>query len=250
MAANGQLLIFGKYGQNSAEAYPGVCVGGWVVSLVFYRSHQDIDRWLEALADCDDRVSRGALIMAMMKPFYVKWADRFYRELRQTRYAASTIEKRLPDTTTRSELSCALSKGFDLAIYLGHGRSRGWSGYRGFRWEHVEESRRWTPVGTLVSLSCSALKQDKADSVPAGLNWVMSGRSCAFLGACDAIEIQPLVTIARIMLELLCSSSVHRLDDLLRATDRRVVQLDRLELTANWSRFRLIGNPMQSLNPR
>lgn len=203
-------------------------IGGWVVALVFYRGHADIARWIGALGGFDHRQSRGTLITGMMKPFYVKWADRFHRELRQAHTASAKIERRLPDTTTRSELSARLS--------------------RGFRWEHVEEHAQAAPIGSMISLSCSSLKQDKTASVPLGLSWVMSGRCCAFLGACDAIKVQPLVHIARIMLELLSSQRVAHLDELLRLTAERVAEFNESEVSESWARFRLIGNPLQPLH--
>lgn len=244
----GQLIVFKRYGRAGAERFPPVCIGGWVVALVFYRSPADIARWIGALGGFDRRLCRDTLVMGMMKPFYVKWAERFHRELQGADTAGARIEKRLPDTTTRSELSDLLSRGLKLGIYIGHGRSRGWSGYRGFRWEHVEEHTQSAPIGSMISLSCSSLKQDKVASVPSGLNWIMSGRCCAFFGACDAVKIQPLVHIARIMLELLSSPSVARLDELLRLTAQRVALIDEAEVADNWARFRLIGNPLQPLD--
>lgn len=246
-ANGGRIILFQRYGRREAERFPPVCLEGWLISLVVYRHERDLAAWLLALDRFRSRSPRDAVVLCMMKPFYMRWAERFHRELRGSRYRSAGIQMRGPDTTTKEELAERLSEGCALAIYMGHGRSRGWSGYRGFRWRDVERFDATCPVGALISLSCSSLRQDKARSVPSGLTWVMSGRSCAFFGACGPVEVEPLATIASLLLEALSLPEITRLDELIRCVDAGVRRSADPAVQRNWETFRLIGSADQPL---
>jgi hypothetical protein len=225
-----------------------MCLQGWVISTMVYRNERDITTWLDALDRSRARIPRDVLLMAMMKPLYMRWARRYYDALSGSSYGRDGVEMRLPDRTTKRDLAQRLSEGCALAVYMGHGRSRGWSGYRGFRWADVVAFEPVIPVGALISLSCSSLRLDKTQSIPTGLSWVLSGRACTYLGACDSVEVKPLQRIAALLLGALLRVEVTRLGDVVRYTDEEVRSQNEPALERAWERFRLIGNPCQRLS--
>ena len=136
--------------------------------------------------------------------------------------------------------------GCSLAVYVGHGRSRGWSGYRGFRWSHMENTVQRKPIGTLISFSCSSLKSDKKNSLPFGLQWILSGRACTILASCGSLQLNALKVIGNIFLESVSSPDVSSIDELLFTMNDKIRSLNNPALLKNWGNFRLTGNPFQT----
>ena len=66
------------------------------------------------------------------------------------------------DVIGRDELVEALGCGLGLAIYVGHGRSVGWVGYRGLRARHFD-SFRGEPLGGVVSLCCQTASRHRTE---------------------------------------------------------------------------------------
>lgn len=245
--SKGNVIVFSKYGKRNPSHFPEICIGNFIISLVFYKTHEDISKWINALKIYPKEEAEKALIMGMMKPFYMKWGDQIYDSLRAARYKQNNIAKHLADSTTKLELSKYLSEGSSLAIYVGHGRSRGWSGYRGVRWKDIELFDQKKPIGNLISLSCSSLKQDKEFSLPFGLQWVMEGRCLTFIGSWDEIKIKPLAVITNLLINGISNSEINKVYELLQHVNDQIIELNDSDVLLNWSKFRLIGNPYQML---
>ncbi len=245
--AKGTVIIFSKYGRITAAQFPKICTSDLLISLFFYKTLSDISNWIEAIGNYNESPPNEVLVLGMMKPFYIKWAERVYNCLRNKRYGEEKTSKHLPDITTNIELANQLSQGCILAIYVGHGRSRGWSGYRGFRWSHISRFNQKKPIGTVISLSCNSVKQDKTQSIPLGIQWVMDGRNCVFLGLTGSVKIRPLEEITRILLECLSVLEIRRVDQLILQLNDRIKKLDKPDVNSTWTNFRLIGNPFQAL---
>lgn len=242
---SGNIIVFVKYGRRNPSDFPEICLENYVISLVFYKDFSDITNWIKAVDDFSEKKPEKVLALAMMKPFYMKWGEKIYQCLRKERYAKNIVSKHFGDTTTNLELGKKLSKGCNLAVYVGHGRSRGWSGYRGFRWKHLAINKQLAPIGSLISLSCSSLMHDKEMSLPMGLQLIMEGRSCSFLGTWDAVQIVPLRTITTILLDLFSEDRQQPLGELLYQAHQRIIAIEDPAVTENWFNFRLIGNPFQ-----
>ncbi len=58
------------------------------------------------------------------------------------------------DRIVRRDLLGALRLGPALALYFGHGRAYGWTGYHGLHTRHLVHARG-APVGAMISLTCS-----------------------------------------------------------------------------------------------
>ncbi len=242
---SGTVIILVKYGKREPAHFPKICIGDFLITLVFYKKTEQISNWIYGLKKFEEVKPMKALSLSMMKPLYMNWGEKIYSSLRKSRYAKKDVRKHFPDTTTSHELGRKLSKGCALAIYVGHGRSRGWSGYRGFRLHHLDKFKQIAPIGSLISLSCSSLKKDKKDSLPMGLQLIMEGRSCAFLGTWDAVHIVPLRTITKILLDILSQKSQEPIGQVLQKAHQKIISLNDSHVIENWEKFRLIGNPFQ-----
>lgn len=219
-------------------------VDGVPVGIVAYEDERQLERWFGALGAFRADESR-ILVTAMQKPSYVAWAQRLAQAF-ATDVAPALTSLRLPATTTRDELAALLGDGFRLCLYAGHGRSRGWSGYRGLRWPHLAAVPARGIGGSVVSLSCSALRRDRVLSRPFGLEWIWSGRLCSFLGTVDALRMRSLVRIAGFMLASR-EARPATIGALVCAVHDRVLDAHDEELAADWCRFRLVGHPLQPI---
>jgi len=241
----GNVILFVKYGKRNPSDFPEICVYDLIISLVFYKTMEDITNWMTALNHYSEVQPQKVLALAMMKPLYMKWGEKIYQCLRKHRYNKSHVRRHFADATTNVELGRKLSRGCTLAIYVGHGRSRGWSGYRGFRWRHLEPFRQLVPIGSLISLSCSSLRHDKKESLPMGLQMIMEGRSCAFFGTWDSVHIIPLRTITKILLDIFTYAEEVTIGELISRAHSQVLASNDASVLENWSKFRLIGSPFQ-----
>jgi hypothetical protein len=233
-----------------AHGTPGGALGGAPVvagvplGIVAYEDEAQLQRWFGAIAAYRADESR-VVVTAMQKPSYVAWALRLQNAFAPVA-APGRAELRLPATTTRDELAARLGDGFRLCLYAGHGRSRGWSGYRGLRWPHLAAVEARGVGGSVVSLSCSALRSDRVLSRPFGLEWIWSGRLCSFLGAVDVLRLRSLVRIAGFMLAA-SEARPATIGALVCAVDERVQGARDEELAADWRQFRLVGHPLQPI---
>jgi len=97
-----------------------------------------------------------------------QWEKRFLKMARRT---ASWLQNNIPnrsvfnwtaDRLSGSDMVAGLSYGPGIAIYYGHGRSRGWAGYHGIRAGHFVDP--WPePVGSFLFLCCEAASRADTD---------------------------------------------------------------------------------------
>jgi hypothetical protein len=241
----GGILAICRQGASLIDAAPGPCLDGIPVGVVPAEQARDLTPWLNALRL---KPARSYHVLAMWKPFYLAWGERFVSAL-QVGYgsAEATVMAEFADNTTREALCRSLWQGPQLALYLGHGRSRGWSGYRGFRWHHVAAGDQVRPVGALIALTCDNLKPGRNGEAAFGARWVIEGRATAFLGAIQALDIPALEVIAGFLLGHFSSGLCRTLGEIMAAVDGDVGMCADAAIRQNWSHFRLVGNPLQAL---
>lgn len=246
-AIRGNLIVLASRDKQKPSDFPGLFVDEWLLSLVLFKNLGELENWFGALTNYALNPPQKVFVLGMMKPFYIHWAEKIHACFRKEKRLNGKTSKHLADTTTNSELAEKLSKGCAFAIYVGHGRSRGWSGYRGFRWEHMEKNIQHSPVGTLVSFSCNGLKYDRSSFIPFGLRWVVSGRACTSLTSCGSLKIRPLEKIATTFMECISRTGVLRVDEYLFDINEKLRQMNDPDVVTNWQQFRLIGNPIQMM---
>jgi hypothetical protein len=133
-------------------------------------------------------VSSGVCVVcAMGKDVYLDAAAYWLDVLRRDRPDLDVRDVRA-SVADRDELIAELAAGPELAVYIGHGRPRGWSGYQGVRWHHVAAEQEVRPAGVVVALACDTLTPGR-DGVAFGERWVASGRAAAYVGATSPLRI-------------------------------------------------------------
>ena len=124
----------------------------------------------------------------MWKKFYLDLARSLSKVIiNQNKYKLISW---LADETPRDGLVKNLSTVYfiDIVLYFGHGRSRGWSGYRGIRWHHIKKTIQEEPnVGSVISMTCDNLKFEN-NKIPFGVKWVKDKKAYSFFGATDSVE--------------------------------------------------------------
>lgn len=244
---NGNVIILVKYGNRNPADFPEIYFNNYLLSIVFYKNYLDILLWLNAINQFDKKKSQKALSLAMMKPFYLEWGNKIYNSLKKQRYNLVDVKKHFADSTTAKELSKILSTGSRLAIYVGHGRSRGWTGYRGFRWKHIELFKQKNPIGCFIALSCSSLFHDKKETIPLHMQLVMEGRNCTFLGTWDSVKIIPLRIIVKIILDIFSKKKQEPIGEVLKQVSLTILKLKNPLVEDSWKKFKLLGNPLQKI---
>jgi Peptidase family C25 len=216
-----------------------------VISFVPYTHIKDVGQWFAGLQSYSAK-GNPSIITTMQKPFYIKWAKRFYHALKKQADTEKKILYKPPESTTKNELGGLFAKGFQFCIYSGHGRSRGWSGYRGFRWQDLETSKLVKPSGVVLSLSCSAFKQER-NHVPFAIQWVLSGRLGSFCGFSSAVHIQPLIVLSNYILDYFEQHKTATLYTLLIYLQKAIEKNGDAAVLKEWQAFKVVGNPYVKL---
>lgn len=212
-----------------------------VVACLPYSTLKDVENWFDAV--CKYHNASKIIITTMQKPFYVKWSRLFCTLLKQLHATKHTIVYKPPEITTKKELAKLLSAGFGLCLYTGHGRPRGWSGYRGIRWADISDVPCPKPSGVVLSLSCSAFRIENKQQ-PFAIQWLLSGRIVAFAGFTAQVQIQPLIVISHLILDFIAEHDKATFGDLVKYIDGKVAQAGQPAVMEVWKSFRLAGNPL------
>lgn len=155
-------------------------------------------------------------------------------------YGPAAVASWTSDLVSREDLVQRLATTpVRLAVYLGHGRASGWSGYRGLRWRHLEPYPPTQPMGALVSLSCANLAF--------GQKLLEEGRVAAFLGTPAALEVKPFYVLIDLLRQVFETGPPATIGALVAALSELVDARQDACLTKNWSAFQLIGNPAQTI---
>jgi len=182
----------------------------------------------------------------MAQDFYLTWGRRFARWMRTAASDGISVRAWLADGFTRDEVCQFLTDGPSLVVYSGHGRARGWSGYRALRWEHIAAVPLTRSAGVVISLACDTLRRTRG-VFPFGCRWVAEGRSCAYLGSVARLGVTANVAFARVLGEILAQGRCRTIGQLLTAIVGHLTSRPRMvSAQSGFSTYRLIGNPLQS----
>jgi len=221
-------------------------VDGIPVGILPCNGIKGLERYLTCLDRKPNSDGPTFGVLAMWKAFYLKWGKNFYKSLSQGFDKKDVkIHKWFANEVERNHLCQNISKGADLLIYAGHGRSRGWTGYRGLRWSHIEAYPLEQATGLVICLTCSNLEVAKHNRVPFGVKWVRSGRACAFLGSVSSVKIIPLIKVSNILNKTFAEGNLSTVSALMQRMDQAIKQMNDEELNTCWQTFRLIGHPME-----
>ena len=212
-----------------------------VVAVVAYSRPSDVDAWFQGVKNLTQTENR-VIITSMQKPFYLKWARKFCGDIKQHHKDRRVLFKP-PELATKKDIGKSFAAGFRFCIYTGHGRSRGWSGYRGLRWSDIDAEKEYNPSGGVLSLSCSAF-DIKSRRQPFAMQWVTSGRLNTFCGFASQVQIQPLVILSNYILDFLANHSQGTIAGLARYLNQRVLENGNEMVMREWRSFKIAGNPL------
>ncbi len=139
-----------------------------------------LTRFAERAAEVHKRSDkeRPVAVLGQWQRQYIHLAGRIERLLKDQN---QVVVAWTSDLVFREEMIEGLQAGLSAAIYVGHGRSIGWVGYRRLRGHHFEPERG-EPMGALFSLCCRTASRRRtglsfAEAVP------LSGLAAASFGA-------------------------------------------------------------------
>lgn len=234
------LLLVAPTNRGPRRLVPGPLAGGVPVGVVQADAPADLAAWLAAV-----RASAPAAAEPPRRAVLAMGKDRFLElggeVLARLADAGEPIDWRA-DRVSRTGLAARLATGPTLALYLGHGRARGWSGYQAFRWGEIETEPQIRPTGTVVALACDTLTRHRM-AVPFGVRLVAAGRACSYLGAAASVRTTAAETLARTLADCLAEDTPATVGDLLRGVSTRLERAGETAVRRDLSRFRLVGSP-------
>ena len=239
--ADGVLLVTPR-NRSPQRTAPAPVVGGLPVGLLLSSRPDDLYPWLNAVRN-QELGSPTWAVLSMWRDSYLSLGRRFTRWLRGTN--PDSVEPWLADAISRYELCERLATGPRLALYVGHGRARGLSGYLGLRWHHLVEVREFAPCGTVICFACDTLKGERG-ILPFGCQWVAAGRAVAYFGSVDAVSIKANTRLAYEAGLVFADGRADRLAELLTILDDRMKTQPSLnDALKAFRTYRVIGNPLQ-----
>lgn len=128
-------------------------------------------------------VSTSVALLAQRSPRYLDLAGRIRRLLDEQEYAADAVFWWPADEIVRDDVVHGLTMGLAVALYVGHGRPRGWAGYAGIRAHHFAGAAEASSV--VVSLACQTLSRYRT-GLSFGESIVAQGSAAAAIGAVSA----------------------------------------------------------------
>ncbi|MBL4607455.1 MAG: hypothetical protein JKY01_06465 [Pseudomonadales bacterium] len=161
-----------------------------VVGMIPYVNDKDLATFATAASKSHRRHShktkstlpKSVVILSQWSRRYLRLADSLEASLQGDQGHENTAQsyRWTSDHLVREDMVDGLNAGFSMAVYLGHGRSTGWVGYRGTRTHHFQNANKeWDePLGALFSLSC-----ENASRKNTGLSFA---ESLPLLGVCAA----------------------------------------------------------------
>jgi hypothetical protein len=157
------------------------------VGLVPYRDEASLARFARAARTVHAR-SRGAhertvAILGQRTPRARDLASRIERNA--LRHSDRLLLRWTADEMMQEDLVAGMGLGLAMAVYVGHGRPKGWTAYRGLRAHHLEDLPE--PVGAVISLTCLTASRRRT-----GLSFsealVLQGSAAATVGAVRPTE--------------------------------------------------------------
>jgi hypothetical protein len=212
--------------------------------LNYYKGEDDIEKLSRDLLIRKPFIQGTNAVLAMWKTLYLELGSKMYLAMNKgLKNSNRKVAKWFSDEISRDDLITKLHEThINLLIYLGHGRSRGWSGYRGLRWHHIATTTKDKPIDAIISMTCDNLKFEN-NVLPFGVNYVYHRKANAFLGAVSSVKIVPMKKICSIIETLVTNSDYETIGQFITKLDKHIKVINNKDLSLCWSKFRLIGNP-------
>lgn len=243
----GGLLLVIPRRMSVLRAIPSAVMSGKPVGLLQADGMDDLLSWCDALDVCSQRhaPSRTYAPLAMNTMFFKSQGALLAKSIRRAYRLDGAAKNLFADTIVRDDLLEELAKGPSLVTYLGHGSQQGWGGYRGVDGRRVAVIPQIRPCGTVISISCDTLVQNRAE-ISFGSRFVAGGRACAYLGAAGKVKMDSYADFVR-MMNAVISRRPRTMGELMVRMDDDVSATENDAMKRDWAFYRLIGNPLQSI---
>lgn len=174
-------------------------------------------------------------LLSQRHPRYLRLSTRIENILKE-KSKDMTVFNWSSDIVFRKDMLHGMGAGIGVALYLGHGRPVGWSGYAGLRAHHFDDKIK-TPIGALLSLCClTASRRKVGRSFSESL--VLEGRTASCLAAVIAtLHTDNTRWAVRIVQAM--SDGVETMGDLISS----ILPMKASALNA----YRIIGDPLAPL---
>lgn len=198
------VLVVAPRRRSPRTSSPPAVVGKTVVAVVQADRSEHLKPWLAARRTLagSQVLQPQVAVCAMDKQLFTDQGHRWIAGLTNRGW---TPAHWCAHAISRAELCDRLAVGAGVVVYLGHGRARGWSGYRALRWHHVAAAPAAAPCGLVVAFSCDTLTRTRGVE-PFGARWIASGRAASYLGWAGPMSIDVGARLA----ELFCEHLAHR----------------------------------------
>lgn len=243
------ILLIAPTRRSPARLVPAPVLHHIPVGIVQAESVAQLKPWLRALS-ATHTMGQGIIwaVLAMWKEDYLLGGERFTHWMQAgVEGKGIDVQKWFADAISRKDVCERLTYGPRLAVYIGHGRARGWSGYRGIRWEHITAIKLREPCGVLMSLACDTLKQARG-VIPFGCRWVREGRACSYVGSVDRVNHEANTAFARELGRIIAMQHSRTIGNLLSEVNDRLERDTELAGAKQaFLTYRIMGNPLQPL---
>ncbi len=237
------LLLVVPRNRSPRRVAPGPIVAGIPLGLVFANQPDDLIPWL--IATKHQSSKQLWAVLAMWKRSYLRLGKRLAKWMQGSN--PNQVEGWYADNVTRDDLIKRMAQGPRVVVYVGHGRPRGLTGYRGLRGYHFTELHDRQPCGTFICFACDTLKRTYG-VFPFGCRLVLDGVVAAYLGAVEPLLVDANTRLAHHMGELFEKQAANDLATLVTKMEKRLKDLPEQKMVYRaFSDYRIIGNPLQPL---
>lgn len=226
---------------------PGPLIDGVPVGVVRADRPADLTIWRRHLEAPRRHVLTWA-VLSMGKDAFLEPAGRLHERLDEAQGNGSldvAVEDWRPQCVDRPALCRRLATGPALAMYLGHGRRRGWAGYQALRWDHVAAVPQRAPLGALLALTCNGLSTQGSATGPSFLErFVSEGRAGAVFGSVGDVRMDAIATVVDRLGTVLVKQRPATLGALLRDL---IAGPEGDAIAAHLGSYRIVGLPIQPI---
>jgi len=241
------VLLVAPRRMSPGRAVPSLLIDGVPIAMIHGDRASQLEPWLQALPVVQKQPEQAIWAsMAMGKDFYIALGESLLCSMfAGGRRLGMSVEDWMAVRISRSELCRNLARGPNLAVYCGHARARGWSGYQAVRWEHVIEVEPQQPCRVLITLGCQTLSSSRGVT-PFGCKWINSGRATAYLAPVSSLKVAAGEQIAHVLGEQLAMMNCRTIGQLIILMENKLRHESSMaNAYQEFQAFRLVGNPFQ-----
>lgn len=246
-SSHDSILLVAPRRRSPSRLIPSPVLNAVPIGIVQADLPIQLGPWLHALSAAQTTQNATWAVLAMWKDIYLTWGRYCAHVMKKgASNGKISVQQWFADMVSREDLCRRLAEGPQVVVYIGHGRARGWSGYRGVRWKHIEAAELRKPCAVLISFACDTLKR-KRGIFPFGCQWVSEGRACSYVGSVNNVSYEDNAAYGYQLTLTVAKGHCQTIGQLLQETWTHLAQdADMTKAMRAFLSYRLIGNPLQT----